>query len=78
MRTSRIGVFHGPGQPICLQEVTVPPMREGELLVRNEYTTLVRLSGTLPSPVLTLVNCAIATVAGSLRLPATAPAVAAS
>ena len=42
MPTSRIGVFHGPGQPIRLQEVTVPPLREGELLVRNEYATLCR------------------------------------
>ena len=42
MRTSQLAVFHGPGQPITLETVPVPALREGEILVRNEYTTLCR------------------------------------
>jgi putative phosphonate catabolism associated alcohol dehydrogenase len=42
MRTSRIAVFHGAGRPLTLESVTVPALREGEILVRNEYATLCR------------------------------------
>jgi putative phosphonate catabolism associated alcohol dehydrogenase len=42
MTSSRIAVFHGPGQPFTHETVAVPALREGELLVRNEYTTLCR------------------------------------
>ena len=42
MRTSRAAIFHGAGQPFTLETVAVPPLREGEILVRNEYATLCR------------------------------------
>ena len=42
MKTSRVAIFHGANQPITLETVAVPPLREGEILVRNEYTTLCR------------------------------------
>jgi alcohol dehydrogenase len=42
MKTSRLAVFHGPGRPFTLATVPVPALREGEILVRNEYTTLCR------------------------------------
>jgi putative phosphonate catabolism associated alcohol dehydrogenase len=41
-RTSQLAIFHGPGQPFTLETVPVPALREGEMLVRNEYTTLCR------------------------------------
>lgn len=42
MRSSQLAVFHGPGQPLTLETVPVPALREGEILVRNEYVTLCR------------------------------------
>ncbi len=42
MKTSRVAIFHGANQPFALQSVPVPPLREGEILVRNAYTTLCR------------------------------------
>ena len=42
MKTSRAAIFHGANQPFTLESVDVPPLREGEILVRNEYTTLCR------------------------------------
>lgn len=42
MRTSRLAVFHSKDQPITYETIAVPPLREGEILVRNEYTTLCR------------------------------------
>ncbi|HUC86450.1 MAG TPA: zinc-binding dehydrogenase [Candidatus Acidoferrales bacterium] len=42
MRTGRIAVFHGPNQPLVIETVPVPPLREGEILVRNEYVALCR------------------------------------
>jgi putative phosphonate catabolism associated alcohol dehydrogenase len=42
MRTSRLAVFHGKDRPFTYETVTVPALRPGEILVRNEYTTLCR------------------------------------
>jgi putative phosphonate catabolism associated alcohol dehydrogenase len=42
MKTSRCVVFHGEGRPLTLETVPVPPLQRGEILVRNEYTTLCR------------------------------------
>jgi len=42
MRTSTQAVFHGPGLPITLDPVPIPPLGPGEVLVRNEFTTLCR------------------------------------
>jgi putative phosphonate catabolism associated alcohol dehydrogenase len=42
MRTSKLAIFHGPGQPLSLETVAIPALRSGEILVRNEYTTLCR------------------------------------
>lgn len=42
MKTSRVAVFHGKDQPFTLEKVPVPVLQHGELLVRNEYTTLCR------------------------------------
>ncbi len=41
-RASRVAVFHGKDQPLTIETVPVPALREGEILVRNEYTTLCR------------------------------------
>jgi putative phosphonate catabolism associated alcohol dehydrogenase len=42
MNTSKLAVFHGPGQAFTMETVPVPALRAGELLIRNEYTTLCR------------------------------------
>jgi len=42
MKTSKLAVFHAKGLPFTLETVSVPALREGEILVRNEYTTLCR------------------------------------
>lgn len=42
MTTSRVAVFHGPHQPFTYEDVPLPEPGEGEVLVRNEYTTLCR------------------------------------
>ena len=42
MRTSKLVVFHSKDQPFTFETVAVPALREGEILIRNEYTTLCR------------------------------------
>jgi len=42
MKTSRAAVFDGQGRPFRYETVEIPALREGEVLVRNEYTTLCR------------------------------------
>jgi putative phosphonate catabolism associated alcohol dehydrogenase len=42
MRTSKLAIFYGPGRPLRLETLTVPSLRAGEILIRNEYTTLCR------------------------------------
>jgi putative phosphonate catabolism associated alcohol dehydrogenase len=42
MKTSRLAIFHSKGKPFTYETVPVPALREGEILVRNEYTTLCR------------------------------------
>jgi len=42
MRTNTFAVFHSSERPFTLETVAVPALREGEILVRNEYTTLCR------------------------------------
>jgi len=42
MKTSRLAIFHSKDQPFTFETVSVPALREGEILVRNEYTTLCR------------------------------------
>ncbi|MCC7375448.1 MAG: zinc-binding dehydrogenase [Verrucomicrobiales bacterium] len=42
MKTSLAVVFNGQGLPLIFQEVALPKLRTGEVLVRNEYTTLCR------------------------------------
>lgn len=42
MPTSQMAVFHGAGQPFTLETTELPPLQAGEILVRNEYTTLCR------------------------------------
>ena len=42
MKTSRVAVFHGPGRPFAWEDVPLPEPVAGEVLVRNEYTTLCR------------------------------------
>jgi putative phosphonate catabolism associated alcohol dehydrogenase len=41
-RTCKAAILESVGAPLRLTEVTVPPLRDGEVLVRNEYTTLCR------------------------------------
>lgn len=42
MRTSRVAVFHGKDRPFTYEDVPLPEPGAGEVLVRNEYTTLCR------------------------------------
>jgi putative phosphonate catabolism associated alcohol dehydrogenase len=42
MKTSKLAVFHGQGRPLTYETVPIPALREGEILIRNEYTTLCR------------------------------------
>lgn len=42
MKTSHAAVFHGPNLPLTLETIAIPDLDEGEILVRNEYTTLCR------------------------------------
>ncbi len=37
---SRIAVFKGTGIPLSLERIPVPPLKPGEILVRNEFTSL--------------------------------------
>jgi len=42
LKTSRLAVFNSPNQPLTLETVPVPPLAQGEMLVRIEYSTLCR------------------------------------
>jgi len=42
MKTCKIILFESPDKPMELLETTIPPLKEQEILVRNEYTTLCR------------------------------------
>ncbi|MEI6196511.1 MAG: zinc-binding dehydrogenase [Verrucomicrobiota bacterium] len=42
MKTSKLAVFHAKGLPFTYETVPVPALREGEILIRNEYVTLCR------------------------------------
>lgn len=42
MRKSKIAVFSRANEPIKLEECTIPDLEEGQVLVKNEYTTLCR------------------------------------
>jgi len=42
MKQSLQAVFHGKNQPFTYETVSVPALGRGEILVRNEYTTLCR------------------------------------
>lgn len=41
-KRSKVAIFHGAGRPFTVDELVVPDLEAGELLVRNEYTTLCR------------------------------------
>lgn len=40
MRKGKLVAFNASGQPLEIKEYNVSPLREGEILVRNRYTTL--------------------------------------
>src|SRR5262245_40067702 len=42
MRTSKTAVFHSKEKAFTYEVIPVPPLRDGEILIRNEYTTLCR------------------------------------
>lgn len=42
MTHSLTAIFHGSGLPLELRQLPVPALKPGEILVRNEYTTLCR------------------------------------
>ena len=42
MNTSKIVVFSSANSPFHLEEVKIPKLKSGEILVKNEYTTLCR------------------------------------
>jgi putative phosphonate catabolism associated alcohol dehydrogenase len=42
MKTSKTAIFTLPNAPLTTEAVEIPPLKEGEILVRNEYTTLCR------------------------------------
>ena len=42
MKTSRTAIFNVQNTPFEMEDVKVPALKEGEILVRNEYTTLCR------------------------------------
>lgn len=42
MKTSRTAIFREPNAPLTTEAVEIPPLKAGEILVRNEYTTLCR------------------------------------
>ena len=42
MQSSKIAVFTASGQPFSIQQANIPPLGNGEILVRNEYVTLCR------------------------------------
>lgn len=39
---SKIAIFYKTGTPLRIEEQEIPPLREGEILVKNEYSTLCR------------------------------------
>lgn len=42
MKPSRFAVFRSKDQPFTIESAPIPDLRDGEILVRNEYTTLCR------------------------------------
>ena len=42
MKTSKLAVFHSQDRPFTYETVPISALREGEILIRNEYTTLCR------------------------------------
>lgn len=42
MTTSKVAIFHSKDEPFTLGEVPLPELTGGQILVRNEYTTLCR------------------------------------
>jgi len=42
MKVSKLAVFHSAGQSLTIESTAVPALQDGEILVRNEYTTLCR------------------------------------
>lgn len=42
MQRSKITIFTASGQPFAIQQVNIPALHSGELLIRNEYVTLCR------------------------------------
>ena len=42
MKRSKLAIFHGKGRPLTMDEVDVPELGDGQILVKNEYTTLCR------------------------------------
>ena len=42
MSRSKITVFHGKDKPISIDIIQIPELKEGEILIKNEYTTLCR------------------------------------
>jgi putative phosphonate catabolism associated alcohol dehydrogenase len=42
MEKSKIAVFRSAGEPMTIEEVEIPDLEPGQILVRNEYTTLCR------------------------------------
>ena len=42
MKTSKLAVFHSKDRPFTHETVPVPALRKGEILIRNEFTTLCR------------------------------------
>lgn len=39
---SKLMIFERAGQPLRLEECEIPPLKAGEVLVKNEYATLCR------------------------------------
>jgi putative phosphonate catabolism associated alcohol dehydrogenase len=39
---SKMAVFHAHGLPFSLEEIRIPDLESGQILIRNEYTTLCR------------------------------------
>lgn len=42
MKKSKLAIFHGKGIPMTMDSVEVPKLEDGQILVKNEYTTLCR------------------------------------
>lgn len=39
---SKIAIFRKAGTPVSIEECSIPELKQGELLVKNEYVTLCR------------------------------------